>query len=173
MKTNDCHEQVFSESDLIQLVLSDNQLDEIVVDDMSWATRYQQMRRYFDLDQEISFFPETNMDPEDYYRMCRQSWFLPEEYRNFDVEQYLLDQCVDERQRQRVCDELELYRQAGMVDVLIFLHYFIRTLREKNLVWGVGRGSSVASYILYLLGVHKINSLEYDLDIGEFIRWQK
>jgi len=34
----------------------------------------------------------------------------------------------------------------------------------------VGRGSSVASYCLYLLGVHKINSLKFDLDIKEFLK---
>jgi DNA polymerase III alpha subunit len=43
-------------------------------------------------------------------------------------------------------------------------------MRKHNIVWGVGRGSSVASYVLYLIGVHKINSMYYDLDIEEFLR---
>jgi DNA polymerase III alpha subunit len=34
----------------------------------------------------------------------------------------------------------------------------------------VGRGSSVASYVLYLLGVHRIDSMFYDLDPSEFLR---
>jgi hypothetical protein len=28
----------------------------------------------------------------------------------------------------------------------------------------------VASYVLYLLGVHRIDSMYYDLDVGEFLR---
>jgi DNA polymerase III alpha subunit len=46
----------------------------------------------------------------------------------------------------------------------------VETMRVNNIVWGVGRGSSVASYVLYLIGVHKIDSMYYDLDIEEFLR---
>ena len=57
-----------------------------------------------------------------------------------------------------------------MMDLLRFLKYMVDKFRENTILWGVGRGSSVASYCLYLLGVHKINSLKYDLDIKEFLR---
>ena len=43
-------------------------------------------------------------------------------------------------------------------------------LRENNRVWGVGRGSSVSSFCLFLIGVHKINPMLYDLDYKEFLR---
>ena len=51
-----------------------------------------------------------------------------------------------------------------------FMKYLVDTLRKNNIIWGVGRGSSVASYVLYLLGVHRIDSLYYDLDITEFLK---
>jgi DNA polymerase III alpha subunit len=41
---------------------------------------------------------------------------------------------------------------------------------KQKIIWGVGRGSSVASYVLYKLGVHRINSLYYNLDATEFLR---
>ena len=66
--------------------------------------------------------------------------------------------------------ELELFFQHGMVEVLIYLKYLVDTMRSNNIVWGVGRGSSVASYCLYLLGIHKVNSLKYNLDIHEFLK---
>ena len=50
------------------------------------------------------------------------------------------------------------------------MKYIIDTLRENNIVWGVGRGSSVSSYMLYLIGVHKVDSIKYNLNINEFIR---
>jgi DNA polymerase III alpha subunit len=50
------------------------------------------------------------------------------------------------------------------------MKYLVDTLRKNIIVWGVGRGSSVASYILYLIGVHRIDSLYYDLDIAEFLK---
>ena len=51
-----------------------------------------------------------------------------------------------------------------------FLIYLIDLMRTNNIVWGVGRGSSVSSYILYLIGVHKVNSILYKLDINDFLR---
>ena len=58
-----------------------------------------------------------------------------------------------------------------MPDILLcYLKYLVDTMREHNIVWGVGRGSSVASYCLYLLGVHKINSIKFELDIKEFLK---
>ena len=47
---------------------------------------------------------------------------------------------------------------------------FLEHMKENNIIWGVGRGSSVASYVLFLLGVHKIDSLQYNLNWREFLR---
>jgi DNA polymerase III alpha subunit len=43
-------------------------------------------------------------------------------------------------------------------------------MTENQLIWGVGRGSSVASFVLYKLKVHRINSMYYELDPAEFLR---
>jgi DNA polymerase III alpha subunit len=43
-------------------------------------------------------------------------------------------------------------------------------MTANRLIWGVGRGSSVASYVLYLLGVHRIDSMYYELNPEEFLR---
>ena len=95
---------------------------------------------------------------------------MPEEYKDFGMIEFLLDKTQNEEQYQRVVQELELYIQHGMLDLLYYLKYLVDTMRENKIVWGVGRGSSVASYILYLLGVHKVDSLKYNLDIHEFLK---
>ena len=71
---------------------------------------------------------------------------------------------------ERLIEEIELFRQHNMTDLLRYLKYLVDTMREHNIVWGVGRGSSVASYCLYLIGVHKIDSIKYNLDIKEFLK---
>jgi DNA polymerase III alpha subunit len=63
-----------------------------------------------------------------------------------------------------------LFQERNMFDLLRFLVYIVDVMREHDIVWGVGRGSSVASYVLYLIGIHKIDSIFYDLDIEEFLR---
>ena len=98
-------------------------------------------------------------------------FWLPDYYKELDVEQYILDQCPDNTiARQRVQEELELYRTRNLLDILRLLIHIVTILRKNNVVWGVGRGSSVASYCLYLLGVHRVDSIKYELDIKEFLK---
>lgn len=97
-------------------------------------------------------------------------WFVPVEYKNLDVENYCLDLCQTEEQKSRVICEFKLFKEHNMIMVLKTMKYIVDTLRKNNVVWGVGRGSSVASYSLYLIGVHKVDSIKYRLPINEFIR---
>lgn len=99
-------------------------------------------------------------------------WMIPQKYKNMDIENFLIDQCPKENLN-RLAEELELYRKNNMIPVLKTMKYLVDTLRENNIVWGVGRGSSVSSYILFLLGVHKIDSVKYDLPIEEFFKGER
>ena len=101
---------------------------------------------------------------------CHSNWFIPEEYKNFDIAQFVLNQCQTEEELQRAGEELLLYQERDMFILLQYLKYLVDTMRANDIVWGVGRGSSVASFVLYLIGVHKINSLYYDLPIDEFLK---
>ncbi len=70
----------------------------------------------------------------------------------------------------RVQAELIMYKELQLLPVLRAIIYVINTLQDKNIVWGVGRGSSVSSYVLYLIGVHDVDSVKYDLDFTDFLR---
>ena len=98
------------------------------------------------------------------------NWHMPQKYYELNVLQWLLDKCQNDFEKKRVEQEYLLFEKKNFIKVLQFLIYFIDTLRENNIVWGVGRGSSVASFCLFLIGVHKINPLQYDLNITEFLR---
>ena len=63
-----------------------------------------------------------------------------------------------------------MFQERGLFDLLRYLKFLVDVMRQNNVIWGVGRGSSVASYVLYLLGVHRIDSMFYDLDPAEFLR---
>ena len=100
----------------------------------------------------------------------QQHWYMPDEYKTLEVAEYVLGLCKSEPELQRVGQELLLYQERELFDLLRYLKYFVDTMRKNEVVWGLGRGSSTASYILYLLGVHKIDSLYYDLPIEEFLK---
>lgn len=96
---------------------------------------------------------------------------IPEYYANINVEEYVHNLCPDDAEsKHRIKTEMAMYDARNLYDVLKLMIYIVDTLKKNNIVWGVGRGSSVASYVLYLLGVHRINSLAYNLDIQEFLK---
>lgn len=118
----------------------------------------------------------------DQIRPLSFDWNIPEEYKNLDVVEYVIDRWADECTREditsedadvrakRVSDELHLYKELNLVPILRAIIYVINTLQDNKIVWGVGRGSSVSSYVLYLLGVHDVDSVKYDLNISDFLR---
>ena len=107
---------------------------------------------------------------EEFDRILQRNWRMPKEYKDLDIAEYVLGLCKEEHELQRVGEELILYQERDLFDLLRYLKYLIDTLRKNNIVWGVGRGSSVASYVLFLIGVHKIDSLYYNLNIDEFLK---
>ena len=91
-------------------------------------------------------------------------------YKDLDIAAYVLSLCSTDIELQRCGQELMLYQERGLFNLLKYLKYLVDTMRDNNLIWGVGRGSSVASYVLFKLGVHRIDSMYYELDPQEFLR---
>lgn len=118
----------------------------------------------------LGLYESKRMPLEKYDAALQSQWHMPDEYKELDIAAYILSLCKEEYELQRVAEELLLYQERDLFNLLRYLKYLVDTLRKNNLVWGVGRGSSVASYVLFLLGVHKIDSLHYQLDITEFLK---
>ena len=125
---------------------------------------YPLLKRYLSIDYKeevpLELFDSVN----------QQNWHMPNKYKTLDIASHILSLCKNESELQRVGQELLLFQERNLFDLLRYLNYFVDTMRANNIVWGLGRGSSTASYVLYLLGVHKINSLYYDLPIEEFLK---
>ena len=115
---------------------------------------------YVELEESIEWFDQR----------WQSHWRMPEEYKQLDIAAHVLGLCREDYELQRVGAELLLFQERNAFDLLRYLKYLVDTLRTHNIVWGVGRGSSVASYVLFLLGVHKIDSIYYNLDIEEFLK---
>ena len=111
-----------------------------------------------------------DMSVEEFDQQNQSQWFMPEEYRLYDIIDWLYCECQTLEQKERVTEELKLFAQHNMILLLKYVKYLVDTMRKNDIVWGVGRGSSVASYVLYLIGVHKVDSIKYELDIKEFLK---
>jgi len=125
---------------------------------------------HYDIKPLAKYEPIHGLSMEEFDQRNCSNWHMPEEYKTLDIAKWLLDRCTNEQQLQRVAQELFLYQERNLFPLLQYLKYLVDTLTKNNVVWGVGRGSSVASYILFLIGVHRIDSLKYDLDVTEFLK---
>jgi hypothetical protein len=101
-------------------------------------------------------------------------WKIPSPWRNLDLDQYLSEKLVERELDtvyvDRVATELQMMRDRGMEDFLRLMIYIIDTFALKNVVHGIGRGSACASLVLFLIGVHLVDPIEYDIPISEFLR---
>jgi DNA polymerase III alpha subunit len=101
---------------------------------------------------------------------AQAQWHMPKEYQTLDIAAHVLGLCDNEAELQRCGQELLLYQERDLFNLLRYLKYLVDVMTENQVIWGVGRGSSVASYVLYKLKVHRIDSMFYNLDSGEFLR---
>ena len=161
-----------------QIIYTENDLCKIYMEDSSRKIKkaFVDKKIEFDSDLELTNVPllleyiESDLTLEQFDDEQQSNWQMPDEYKTLDIVVWLLEQCKTDAERQRVGQELLLYVDRNLLPLLQYLKYIVDTMRANNVIWGVGRGSSVASYVLFLMGIHKIDSIYYSLDIQEFLR---
>jgi hypothetical protein len=170
MKQNKFGELIFSDSDVCDLLMQGHTVDQMsgmIVDESINLSQWPDF-----LDPAPNFLQQrfhTCSVPE-FHAQQQTNWHMPTEYKTLDIAEHVLSLCESQAELQRCGQELMLYQERNLFDLLRYLKYLVDTMIKHDIVWGVGRGSSVSSYVLFLLGVHKINSLYYNLDIEEFLR---
>lgn len=116
-------------------------------------------------------YAESDLSVEEFDKLQQTTWWMPDDYKELDIAAHVLDLCNgNQAELQRCGEELLLFQEKGLFDLLRYLKFLVDVMELNDIIWGVGRGSSVSSYVLYKLKVHKINSMYYDLDISEFLR---
>jgi DNA polymerase III alpha subunit len=113
---------------------------------------------------------DSNTSVEQFHAVQQTQWNMPDHYKNLDIAEHVLNLCQDQAQLQRCGAELLLYQERNLFDLLRYLKYLVDIMSTNKIIWGVGRGSSVSSYVLFKLGVHRIDSMYYNLDVQEFLR---
>jgi hypothetical protein len=173
MKTTQYSELVYNEQDLFDYVMQGNdfnQIENIIVDPVLDLER---MATVLENPSNLLTwtFPENRDISVVEFDLEKQSqWFMPDDYRDLDIAEYVLSLCNTQEELQRCGEELLMFQERNLFNLLRYLKYFVDTMKENHMIWGVGRGSSVASYVLYKLGVHRIDSMFYDLHPQEFLR---
>ena len=183
MKTDSFGIPRFSNKDLVDMIYTGHadKVHVVLCDPSDDVEQFNKAMEEQGLNKLQKYIP-LDVDQQTFDGVCQSEWFMPDEYKKIDVKDYLLEQLrikggYKDRARAQVSknwyrclEELGEYEARDMIPLLQYMIYLVEFMRNNNIVWGVGRGSSVASYVLYLIGVHKINSIQFDLDWREFLR---
>lgn len=157
---------------LYNKILKDEDLDNIFVEEIS-----PEVKKYNSLSG-----TKAPLSLKTDYRQPRTTWTLPEEYASLNLKRYALERLeneiksndyTDDEINERVARvqlELTMWEEHDMNSLLSTLIYLVNTLEDEGMVWGTGRGSSCCSYVLYLIGLHDVDSVCYNLDIKEFFK---
>jgi len=172
MKTDSLGIPRFSNKDLIDIIYSGHvdKVHVVLCDPSDDVDRFNTAMEEQGMNPLQKYIP-LDVDQKTFDGVCQGEWFMPDEYKTLNVYDYVMNKAGDDlAELERVEEELAQFKVRGMTNLLRYMIYLVDFMRENNIVWGVGRGSSVASYVLYLIGVHRINSIQYDLDWREFLR---
>jgi len=169
MKTDSVGQIILDESDLFELIMQGRDLESVTGALVDNSVDVEAAAYWLERVPEFTYWtePDTQRVFDD---MQQSTWHMPDEYQQLDIAELVIGMCDTEAKLQRVAHELLLYQERGLFDLLRYLKYLVDVMRDNHVIWGVGRGSSVASYVLYLLRVHQINSMYYELDPAEFLR---
>lgn len=170
MRQNKFGELIFSAVDVCDLVMKGHvpaDLAGMIVDD---SVELNQLSAWLDPVPTWQSEQQRENTPEEFHAQQQALWHMPEQYRALDIAAHVLTLCATEEELQRCGKELLLYQERGLFDLLRFMVYLVDVMTQNKIIWGVGRGSSVASHVLYKLKVHQINSMYYNLDVEEFLR---
>jgi len=169
MKLDKFANPIFNETDVFDVLYSGHQtaLSNIVVED---TYEFSQLAKIAELTFDTIDESIYELSVNEFDSKSQDCWYMPDEYYSFDVQLYCISKCKSTVEQTRVLDELAEFKKRNMIRVLQWLKFFVDTCLRENIIWGVGRGSSVSSFVLYLLNVHKIDSIKYNLDWQEFLR---
>jgi DNA polymerase III alpha subunit len=169
MRLDKFNNPIFNNADIFNALYEGHVavLSELIVDRCAEINQLSEIAEvtFKDVDTTLDTYSNTEYDTHH-----QSNWFMPTEYYDLDIRAYCMSKCTTNDECVRVSEELAEFEKRNMIHLLQWLKYFVDTCLENNIVWGLGRGSSVASYVLYLIGTHKINSIKYNLDWQEFLR---
>jgi hypothetical protein len=166
-------ELVYSESDVCDLLMQGRDIDSLQHMTVDTTVNLEELIQQVERPQSLltwKFPYDVNTSVPEFHANQQGNWHMPDEYKQLDIAQHVLGLCQTEAELQRCGTELLLYQERDLFNLLRYLKYLVDVMKNNCVIWGVGRGSSVASYVLYKLGVHRIDSMYYNLDVNEFLR---
>ena len=174
MITDEYGNCLFTTKETLDLIYSGESVEQMMLDNQTETIRYNENAKHFDIEPILQPM-QINMPADEYHKLLSNTWIIPEEYQQLDIDEYLAKQLSQRKLSadeyvERMIQEQDEYRSRNMIEILKYLVYMMDVCKQNNIVTGIGRGSSVSSLVLYLIGTHHIDPIKYSLSYKEFLR---
>lgn len=171
VKINKYGQAILSSDNLRNLILQGKSISHLNVNQDSEIELFQKYQSEL-LSETITFLdaPEELLSFDEFHEKCAKEWVFPAIYQQIDVKTWLLDKCKTQHEADRVDEEYKLFEERNLIMLLRLFIFLVNYMRENKLIWGIGRGSAVSSFCLYLIGIHRVDSLKYNLNIKDFLK---
>jgi len=148
---------IVSDDDYCMGIVNGDLMENVLVLDSEDAQKYQMIIDerivFVDTDDEFDFEQE-DLTEDDHHEIMSRIFNSPRYEENVQTDL-------------RIQKELEFFYKSNTMVLLKKLIELIDKFKTDGVVWGVGRGSSCSSYVLYLLEVHDIDPLKYNIPFTE------
>lgn len=146
-----------------------NQNNGVLPDHIRFGTHNFDQQEYDKMMNVNSFYPMV--DPDD---PVPQIQYTDEEWN--DLVEHVISYrrktfygvATEQQHLQRVEMEMEFFVRKKYEGFLCLIRRIIQSFKDNNIVWGIGRGSACASYVMFLLEVHDSQTVVFDLPFKEF-----
>jgi DNA polymerase III alpha subunit len=171
MKINMYGQAILSSSNVRELILQGKNIGHLTVikdDEVELFEKYQNSL----LNNKVAFddIPEEVLSFDDFHLKAADEWLFPKEYQQIDVHTWLINKCNTQVEVDRINEEYALYEERDLIMLLRLFIFLVDYMRKNKFIWGVGRGSSVSSYILYKIGIHRVDSLKFGFSIKDYLK---
>jgi DNA polymerase III alpha subunit len=104
------------------------------------------------------------------------TWNIPKKYDEINLSEHLhkilSTKFPDPEKRihyaKRLDEEIHEIQKRGLDKLIKALIFVVDKFNESGIVYGVGRGSSCASLVLFLIGLHMVDPIKYRIPMTEF-----
>lgn len=168
---DDYGNSIYTEEGIVNRILSGQSVENCYVDNDKCISDNNYFKENIDEKIENLLKYEVPDESLEKFDKIHQNYLLiPDSYKNINLYSYLIKKCSSEEERDRIEYEYTLISDRNMVNFFKCMIYLVDVFRKNNVLWGIGRGSSVSCFSLYIIGIHRVNSIKFDLDCHEFFK---
>lgn len=99
-------------------------------------------------------------------------WQIPKSFSEINLDDFVASKIAEKGLSNEYVERarIELIEVKRLNVEMLFrtMIYIVHRLQAEKKVWGVGRGSSCASLVLHLIGVHEVDPVKYKIPLEEF-----